>query len=184
MTREEKAQVIDELTEKFSSTENFYLADASGFTVHQINQFRRLCFEKGLEYKVYKNTLIKKALDKQEGDFSDFDKEGVLTGYSGIIFGTEAANLPAKAIKEFRKLGLVEDMPRLKAASIENELFIGDEHLSALSELKSKTELIGDVILLLQSPIKSVLASLDSGKQNVAGIVKALSEREPAESES
>lgn len=178
MTREEKGNVIAELTEKLESNKNFYITDASGFTVAQINQFRRMCFEKGLSFKVYKNTMIKKALDAQEGDYSEFDEAGVLKGYSGIIFSPEAANLPAKVIKEYRKQGFSEDQPALKAASIESEVFIGEEHLKTLAELKSKEELIGEIIGLLQSPAKNVISALQGGGDKLAGIVKTLSERE------
>jgi large subunit ribosomal protein L10 len=174
MTREEKAQIIEELSEKFANHAHFYITDAGGFTVAQINNFRRLCFKNGIEYKVYKNTLIRKALEKQEGtDFSPLFK--TLHGFSGVLFSKESGNLPAKVIKEFRLK--LEGKPVLKAASINSDLFIGDENLTTLSELKSKNELIGDVIALLQSPAKNVISALQSGKNTVAGLVKALEER-------
>jgi large subunit ribosomal protein L10 len=137
MTREEKVNVIAELSEKLAGNKNFYITDASGFTVAQINQFRRMCFDKGLQFKVYKNTLIKKALDQHDGDYSSFDGTTVLKGYSGIIFSPEIGNLPAKVIKDYRKKGFSEDKPALKAASIDSEVYIGEEYLSTLSELKS-----------------------------------------------
>ena len=174
MTREEKAQIIEELSAKFANHAHFYITDATGFTVAQVNNFRRLCFKSGVEYRVYKNTLIRKALERQEGtDFSPLFK--TLHGFSGVIFSKEAGNLPAKVIKEFRVK--MEGKPVLKAASISSDLFIGDENLTMLSELKSKNELIGDVISLLQSPAKNVLSALLSGKNTVAGLVKALEER-------
>jgi large subunit ribosomal protein L10 len=174
MTREEKAQIIDELSAKFAENNHFYITDATGFTVAQVNNFRRLCFKSGVEYRVYKNTLIQKALEKQEGtDFSPLFK--TLHGFSGVIFSKEAGNAPAKVIQEFRKK--MEGKPKLKAASIDSSLFIGDENVKMLAELKSKNELIGDVIALLQSPAKNVLSALLSGKQTVAGLVKALEER-------
>ena len=174
MTREEKAQIIEELSEKFANHAHFYITDAGGFTVAQINNFRRLCFKNGIEYKVYKNTLIRKALEKQEGtDFSPLFK--TLHGFSGVLFSKESGNLPAKVIKEFRLK--LEGKPVLKAASINSDLFIGDENLTTLSELKSKNEIIGDVIALLQSPAKNVISALQSGKNTVAGLVKALEER-------
>ena len=174
MTREEKAQIIEELSEKFANHAHFYITDAGGFTVAQINNFRRLCFKNGIEYKVYKNTLIRKALEKQEGtDFSPLFN--TLHGFSGVLFSKESGNLPAKVIKEFRLK--LEGKPVLKAASINSDLFIGDENLTTLSELKSKNELIGDVIALLQSPAKNVISALQSGKNTVAGLVKALEER-------
>ena len=174
MTREEKAQIIEELSEKFANNSHFYITDATGFTVAQVNNFRRLCFKSGIEYKVYKNTLIRKALERQEGtDFSPLFK--TLHGFSGVMFSKESGNLPARIIKEFRVK--LEGKPVLKAASINSDLFIGDENLTMLSELKSKNELIGDVISMLQSPAKNVLSALLSGKNTVAGLVKALEER-------
>lgn len=174
MTREEKAQIIEELSEKFANNAHFYITDATGFTVAQVNNFRRMCFKSGIEYRVYKNTLIRKALERQEGtDFSPLFP--ALAGFSGVMFSKEAGNLPAKVIREFRTK--MEGKPRLKAASIDSDLFVGDENLNMLSELKSKNELIGDVIALLQSPAKNVLSALLSGKSTVAGLVKALEER-------
>src|SRR6187402_781299 len=174
MTREEKAKIIDELSDKFANNSHFYITDATGFTVAQVNNFRRLCFKSGVEYRVYKNTMIQKALEKQEGkDFSPLFK--ALHGFSGVIFSKEAGNTPAKVIQEFRKK--LEGKPKLKGASISSDLFIGDENLKMLAELKSKNELIGEVISLLQSPAKNVISALQSGKNTVAGLVKALEER-------
>jgi large subunit ribosomal protein L10 len=173
MTKEEKGQIIDELAEKFSQNTHFYITDASGLTVAQINAFRRICFQAGIEYKVYKNTLIRKALEKQKGNFEELNQ--VLQGFSGVIFSKESGNAPAKAIREYQLK--LEGKPALKAASIDASLFIGAEHLTTLSEMKSKNELIGDIISLLQSPAKNVLSALLSGKQTVAGLVKALEER-------
>ncbi len=173
MTKEEKGQIIDELAEKFSQNSHFYITDASGLTVAQVNAFRRLCFHAGVEYVVYKNTLIRKALEKQSGNYEEIYK--ILRGFSGVMFSKESGNAPAKVIKEYRKKQ--EGKPGLKAASIESALFIGEEHLSTLSELKSKNELLGEIISLLQSPAKNVLSALLSGKNTVAGLVKALEER-------
>jgi large subunit ribosomal protein L10 len=174
MTREEKAQIIDELSTKFADNTHFYITDASGFTVEQVNNFRRLCYKSGIEYRVYKNTLIRKALEKREGvDYTPLFE--TLNGFSGVIFSKEAANTPARVIQEFRKK--LDGKPILKAASIDSDLYIGDENVKLLSELKSKNELIGDVISLLQSPAKNVLSALLSGKNTVAGLVKALEER-------
>lgn len=174
MTREEKAIIIDKLAEKFANNTHFYITDASGFTVAQVNNFRRMCFKNGVEYGVYKNTLIRKALEKQEGsDFSQmFD---ALHGFSGVIFSKEVGNTPAKVIREFRLK--MEGKPVLKGASIDSSIYLGDENLNMLSELKSKNELIGEVIGLLQSPAKNVISALLSGKHTVAGLVKALEER-------
>jgi len=174
MTREEKAQIIDKLAQKFADNAHFYITDASGLTVAQVNAFRRLCFKSGVEYGVYKNTMIRKALEKQEGvDYSPLFK--VLNGFSGVIFSKEVGNTPAKVIKEYQTK--LEGRPGLKGASIGSDLFIGKENLNTLAELKSKNELIGEVISLLQSPAKNVISALLSGKHKVAGLVKALEER-------
>lgn len=174
MTREEKAQIIDELAEKFANHAHFYITDAGGFTVAQINNFRRLCFKNGVEYRVYKNTLIRKALEKQQGtDFSPLFK--TLHGFSGVIFSKEIGNVPARVIQEFRVK--MAGKPGLKAASISSDLFIGDENLQTLVDLKSKNELIGEVIGLLQSPAKNVISALQSGKHTVAGLLKTLESR-------
>ena len=173
MTKEEKGHIIDELAEKFSQNNHFYITDASGLTVAQINAFRRLCFNAGVEYRVYKNTLIRKALEKQEGNYEELFK--ALKGFSGVIFSKEVGNAPAKVIKEYRKK--LEGKPGFKGASIESTLFVGEDQLNTLVELRSKNELIGEVISLLQSPAKNVLSALLSGKQTVAGLVKALEER-------
>ena len=174
MTREEKASIIEALSEKFANHSHFYITDASGFSVAEVNNFRRMCYKSGVEYGVYKNTLIRKALEKQEGtDFSPLFE--VLKGFSGVIFSREVGNTPAKVIREFRTKK--EGKPVLKGASIDTSIYIGDENLNMLSELKSKNELIGDVIGLLQSPAKNVISALLSGKNTVAGLVKALEER-------
>lgn len=174
MTREEKAKIIDELSDKFANNSHFYITDASGFTVAEVNNFRRLCFKSGVEYRVYKNTLIQKALERQKNaDFSPMF--GTLKGFSGVIFSKESGNTPAKVIKEFRTK--MEGKPVLKAASINSDLFIGDENLKMLVELKSKNELIGDVLAALQAPAKNVISALLSSKNTVAGLVKALEER-------
>jgi large subunit ribosomal protein L10 len=177
MNREEKAQVIEELVEKFNNHSHFYITDASGLSVSEVNEFRKLCFDKGIEYKVFKNTLIKKALARMESDYQAFDSEGVLKGFSGILFIEENGSSPAKVIKEFRRKKKGEK-PRLKGASIHTELYIGDDKLESLSALKSKEELIGDIINLLQSPAKNVIAALQSAPSTLAGIVKTLADKE------
>lgn len=175
MTREEKGQIIEELAGKLKSTPYFYIADSSGLTVSQINNFRRLCYNKGLEYKVYKNTLIAKALERINGDVDTFRKE-VLKGTSGIIFSPESGKLPATLLKDFARQSPEKNV-RLKAASIEMESYVGADQLDALLNLKTKNELIGDIIGILQSPAKNVISGLQSGKNKLAGIVKTLSER-------
>ena len=175
MTREEKNQIIDELSEKFAVTPYFYIASTAGLTVAQATEFRRMCFSRGLEYKVFKNTLIAKALEKTGNDYSAFN-EGVLKGMSGIIFSTENAKVPAKLIKDFRKEA-GKDKIAFKGASIEGGLYIGEDQLTALENIKSKNEMIGEVIGLLQSPAKNVISALTSGEKKLAGIVKTLGER-------
>lgn len=180
MTREEKHALVDGLSEKLANTDYFYIADTSGMSVAQMSEFRGMCFKAGLEYKVVKNTLIAKALERLESDadYTEFNDK-VLKGTSGIIFSPEAANAPAKVLKEFKKkTKWGNDL--LKGASIDSALFIGAEHLESLSELKSKAELIGDIIGLLQSPINNVLGSLQSGGQTISGLLKTLEEREAA----
>lgn len=175
MTREEKAQLIAGLTEKFQQTDHFYITDTSGLSVAEINKFREMCYKRGVEYRVVKNTLIKKALGNLEADYSGLD--AALKGFSGVMFVNETANIPARVIKDFKK----EDKnqrPKFKAASIDSDIFIGEEQLDVLSNLKSRQELIGEVITLLQSPAKNVIGALQSAPQKIAGIVKTLSERE------
>ncbi|MFD3394980.1 50S ribosomal protein L10 [Aquirufa sp. OSTEICH-129V] len=175
MTREEKNQIIDELGEKFAATPYFYIASTAGLTVAEATEFRRMCFAKGLEYKIFKNTLIAKALAKTGTDYTPFDAE-VLTGMSGIIFSPEDAKIPAKLIKEFKKAA-GKDKITFKGASIEGGLYIGEGQLVALENIKSKNEMIGEVIGLLQSPAKNVVSALLSGEKKLAGLVKTLSER-------
>lgn len=174
MTREEKAQVIASLTEKFQANNHFYITDTSGLTVAEINKFREMCFSSGVEYRVAKNTLIKKALDSLDTDYSSL--EDALKGVSGIMFAVESGNAPAKIIEKFKK-GDSQDRPTFKAASIDTDIFIGEDQLSILASLKSKHELIGEVIALLQSPAKNVISALQSGQNTLAGVVKTLSER-------
>ncbi|MCP4460850.1 MAG: 50S ribosomal protein L10 [Cytophagales bacterium] len=175
MTREEKAQVIAGLTEKFQANNHFYITDTSGLTVEEINKFRGMCFDSGVEYRVAKNTLIKKALDNLDTDYSSL--EDALKGVSGIMFVEESGNAPAKIIKKFKEEDS-QDRPTFKAASIDTDIFIGEDQLSMLVGLKSKNELIGEIITLLQSPAKNVISALQSGQNNLAGIVKTLSERQ------
>lgn len=176
MTREEKGVLIEELYQKFSENNNFYITDASRMSVAQTTTLRRLCFEKGIEFKVFKNSLIQKALLRMDADYAPFDAK-VLKGFSGIMFSAQDANAPAKLIKEFRKKSGL-NYPLLKGASIDTDLFIGEESLDMLVSLKSKAELIGEVIGLLQSPAKNVISGLKGAGGKLAGILKTLSERE------
>lgn len=161
MTREEKEKIIEGLSQKFSENAHFYVTDASGFTVEQINNFRRQCFKSGVEYKVYKNTLIQKALERQNGvDYSPVFK--VLSGFSGVMFSKEVGNAPAKVLREYRKK--MDGRPVLKAASIKSELYIGDENLNTLADMKSKNELIGEIISMLQAPARNIISALQNRK--------------------
>lgn len=177
MNREDKGAIIQDLAEKFANNPFFYITDASGMSVAKTNKLRRLCFERGIEYKVVKNTLIEKALETLDADYTPF-KESVLKGFSGIMFHPESGKDAAKLIKDFLK-----DNPesiKLKGASIDADLFIGHDQLDTLASLKSKAELVGEVIMLLQSPAKNVIGALSSGGNNLAGILKTLSEKEAA----
>ena len=171
MTREEKEQLIGDLTEKLEQTSNFYLTDISGLTVIESNNLRRLCFNKGVELRVVKNTLLKKAMERAEGNYDESYK--VLKGNTALFF-SESGSLPAKLIVDFRKKS---DRPILKAAFVEQTFYFGDEELKTLATIKSKNELIGDVIGLLQSPIANVISGLKSGGSTLSGILKALEER-------
>ena len=171
MNKQEKNQMIEVLDGMLNDNNNFYLADISGLTAEENSALRRLCFKRDVSLQVVKNTLLKKAFEKNSANFSEL--YDVLVGNTSIM-QAEAGNAPAKVIKEFRKKN---DKPILKAAHIEESLYIGDENLSALADLKSKDELIGDIITLLQSPAKNVISSLQSGGNKLSGIVKALEER-------
>lgn len=171
MNKAEKQATIDSLTEKFSNANFFYFTDTSGLSVEKINKLRRICFEKGINLQVAKNTLIKKAL-VSGGKFSD-ELGPVLNGPTAIMF-TETGNVPAKVIKAFRAGG---DKPALKAAYIDSAIYVGENQLEALINVKSKEELVGDIIALLQSPAKNVVSALKSSGGKLAGIVKTLQER-------
>lgn len=173
MIKTEKASAIKQLKEKFSESQFFYVADSSALTVEAINKLRALCYEKGVEMKVVKNTLAIKALEQLDESGKYADLKAVLKGPSTLLFA-DSANVPAKVIKEFRKS---HEKPILKAAYIDSDIYVGDDQVDSLAALKSRDELIGDVILLLQSPIKNVISSLNSGGQTIAGLLKALEER-------
>ncbi len=173
MNKKEKDQVIEQLREKFDNSSYIYFTDASSMTVEQVNKLRRLCFQQGIEMTVVKNTLAQKAMESlgEERKFSPVYK--ALAGPTAIML-TDTASAPAKLIKEFRKDG---KRPALKAAYIDTDVYFGEESLEALISLKSKNELVGDVLMLLQSPAKNVISALLSGGQTIAGLVKTLEER-------
>ena len=166
MKKENKIEVVKDLTNKFKENNIFYLLDASGLTVSQVNSFREKCFKRDIEYKVVKNTFIKKALENQDVDYSEILNSDSLKGFSGLLFTNLSPSSPAKALKDFRKF-LDADHPSLKAAAIDSDFFIGDDHLDSLSKLKSKNEIIGDIILLLQSPAKNIISLLKSSENKI-----------------
>ncbi|TVR36583.1 MAG: 50S ribosomal protein L10 [Cryomorphaceae bacterium] len=172
MTKEQKQQLIEELSASIAESGVLYVADTSTLTVETTNALRRKCFNAGIKLRVVKNTLLQKALERVEGrDFSELNQ--VLTGPTAVMF-SEVGNAPAKLIKEFRKKF---DRPVLKGAWIEETVYIGDDQLENLVNIKSRDELIADVVALLQSPAKNVVSALQSGKTTIAGLVKALEER-------
>lgn len=171
MTREEKSVVIKNISAQLSENETIYLADISGLDALTTSNLRRACFKAGVELKVVKNTLLRKAMESSDKDFGELPE--VLKGNTSILF-SEISNAPAKVIKEFRKKS---EKPVLKGAFIEESIYIGDDQLDTLVDIKSKEELIGEIIGLLQSPAKNVISALKSSGDKLAGIVKTLSER-------
>ena len=171
MTRDEKKKAIDSLAQRISESKHFYLADISTLDAENTSSLRRKCFEKDIKLVVVKNTLLRKALEQTGGNYDEL--YDVLKESTSVMF-SETGNVPAKLIKEFRK---TLDRPILKAAYVEESVYIGDDQLDALSSIKSKEELLGDLIALLQSPAKNVLSALQTGGQTLAGIVKTLEER-------
>lgn len=172
MTREEKSKVIETLTAQLANNNNIYLADISGLDAGSTTNLRRACFKAGVQLSVVKNTLLKKAMENTDKDFGDLPS--TLKGNTSIMIA-EVGNAPAKVIKEFRKKS---DKPLLKGAYIQEAVFIGDNQLDSLVALKSKDELIGEIVGLLQSPAKNVISALKSGGGKLAGILKSLSEKE------
>jgi len=159
MNKTEKTQVIDQLVEKLNSNDKIYLADCSTLTVEKVNAFRKQCFDKKVSVTVVKNTLLKKAIERAN-DSKLAELIPALKGETALMF-TDTSNAPAKIIKEFRKNA---KKPALKAAYVEEMIFMGDEQLDALVGLKSKNELIADVIALLKSPIQRVIGGLENKK--------------------
>ena len=171
MNKKEKNQLIDVLNKMLEENKNFYLADISGLTAEQSSSLRRMCFKQNVSIQVVKNTLLKKAFDKNATNFDQLDD--VLKGNTSLMF-SNSPKAPAKVISDFRKKA---EKPILKAAHIEDEFYIGDNNLSILEKLKTKNELIADIVMLLQSPAKNVVSSLQSSSSILSGIVKTLSER-------
>ena len=173
MRIEEKNQVIDSLAEQLQASNNIYITEIGNLNVEKTNALRRLCYKKNVQLTVVKNTLLRKAMEKSGKDFTEL--YGILEGPTSIML-CETGNVPAKLIKEFRKSANSEK-PLLKGAYIQEMIFVGADQLEILVNLKSKNELIGDVIGLLQSPAKNVISALQSGGFKLSGIVKTLSER-------
>lgn len=176
MTKEQKNEVIEALKEKFSQYNNFYITNTESLTVDQVGKLRRICFNKNVEMKVAKNTLIKKALESLNNDRYSNVYES-LNGVTALLF-SENPKEPALILSDFRRDSKGE-LPALKAAFIDGDVFAGDNQLEALKTLKSKHDLIGEIIGLLQSPAKNVISGLNAGNK-LAALVKALEERAQA----
>ena len=172
MTREEKSQVIQDLTGKLADNPVIYLADISGLNAADTSDLRRACFEANVKLAVVKNTLLSKAMETSDKDFGELPE--VLKGNTSLMLA-ETGNAPAKVIKAFRK---GKDRPILKGAYVEEAVYVGDDQLENLVNIKSKEELIGDIIGLLQSPAKNVISALQSGGGKIHGILQTLSEKE------
>ena len=172
MTREEKATVIEDLTAQLADNSTIYLADISGLDALTTSNLRRACFKANVKLSVVKNTLLAKAMEASEKEFGELPD--VLKGNTSLMF-SETGNAPAKLIKSFRKKS---DRPLLKGAFIDEGIYVGDDLLDTLVSIKSKEEVIGDIIALLQSPAKNVISGLKSGGGKLSGILKTLSERE------
>jgi len=171
MTRDEKREAIDGLASKIASSPFFYLTDSSSLNVETINKFRRLCFQRGVEFRVVKNTLLRKAMEQVGTGYEELFP--TLKGSTSILIA-EQGNTAARMLKEFRK---ESPKPLLKAAYIDSAIYIGDNQLDALTSIKSKNELIGELVGLLQSPARNVISALQSGGSTIAGIVKTLESR-------
>ncbi|MCF8357789.1 MAG: 50S ribosomal protein L10 [Prolixibacteraceae bacterium] len=176
MKRSEKQAIIDNLTKEINSYNHFYLADISELNADKTSELRRFCFQKEVKLIVVKNTLLRRAIEASEKNADElFD---ALKGNTSLMF-SQTGNVPAKLIKEFRKKNKKLERPVLKAAYVEESVYVGENQLETLVNIKSKEELIGDVIALLQSPAKNVISALQgAGGQKIAGIIKTLSEKE------
>ena len=171
MTKEEKLIEIKTLSKDLSESPNFYLADIAGLDSKSTLDLRRACFKSNIRISVVKNTLLKKAMEDSGKEFGDL--KTTLKGNTSVMF-SEKGNIPAKLIKDFRKKF---DKPVLKGAFVEESIYIGDDKINVLADLKSKDELIGEIMTLLMSPINNVLLSLKSGSNKISGIIKKLSEK-------
>ena len=173
MTKTEKNEVIEVLKEKFGQYNNFYVTDTESLTVEQVSNLRRACFNQGVEMKVAKNTLIRKALESEPESKGFAALFEALHGPTTIMI-SDNPKAPAKIIEEFRK---TNERPLLKAAYIDTSVYLGDEQLKTLTELKSKEEMVGEIIGLLQSPARTLASQLKASGSKMAGILKTLEER-------
>ncbi|WP_019038901.1 50S ribosomal protein L10 [Psychroflexus tropicus] len=172
MTREEKSIVIKDLTTKLADSSNVYLADISGLNAAVTSDLRRACFKADVKLMVVKNTLLAKAMESTDKEFGELTS--ILKGSTSIML-SETGNAPAKVIKNFRKKN---EKPVLKGAYVAESIYVGDENLDALVDIKSKEEVIGDIVGLLQSPAKNVVSALKSSGGKLSGILKTLSQKE------
>ncbi|MCI6671767.1 MAG: 50S ribosomal protein L10 [Prevotella sp.] len=170
MKKEVKDTIIADLGEKIKAYPHFYLIDVTGLNAEATSNLRRKCFKSEIKMVVVKNNLLHKAFLASEIDFEPL--YGSLKGNTAVMF-TQTANLPAKLLKEYQK----EGVPSLKAAYAEESMFVGADKLEELAALKSKNELIADVVALLQSPAKNVVSALQSGANTIHGVLKTLGER-------
>ena len=171
MTREEKINMINSIKSELDSNSNIYLTDCSGLNADSTSKLRRACFKSNIKMSVVKNTLLEKAMDEVEKDFGDL--KSVLKGNTALMY-SEVGNAPAKVIKNFRKKS---EKPILKGAFIEESIYLGDDILDSLVEIKSKEELIGEILTLLQSPAKNLISALKSSGSKISGVLKTLSEK-------
>ena len=171
MTKEEKKVAIEDLKDALGKMKNLYLADIAGLDAIQTSNLRQACFNENIKLQIVKNTLLSKAMEASDHNFGELTN--ILKGNTSLMF-SESGNAPAKVIKNFRKKS---DKPILKGAFIEEAIYLGDDQLDKLVAIKSKDELIGEIITLLHSPAKNVISSLQSGGGKLTGILKSLSER-------
>lgn len=171
ITREKKLQVIQHLTATLEDTSNVYLADLSGLNATATSALRRACFKADIQLTVVKNKLLSKAMEASDKDFGKLQE--VLVGNTSLMI-SKTSNAPAKLIKKFKA---ESEKPSLKGAYIEESIYLGEDQLEALVNIKSREELIGDVITLLQSPLKNAISALQSGGAKLSGILKTLSEK-------
>ena len=177
MTREEKSKAITDITKVLSQNEIIYLTDISGLNSIETSNLRRLCFKSGVKLEVMKNTLLEQAMTASDKDFGDLLE--TLKGNTSIML-SDVGNAPAKVIKDFRKKS---ERPILKGAIIENDIYLGDEQLELLSSIKSKEEIIGEIVILLQSPVRNIISALKSSSSKLSGIIQTLSNREEKSSD-